>query len=138
MVGIKVYYENLTGRVILTIPESHSVYAKETTKDEDFRMFTVLQERSKDTVDFIQLKYGQHEYDFRTANSWKVNLLTKEILFQYPAFQTSYETQIEQLNNEIGSLLLENAMLKAQVESLEESQGELIMEVAELKMGGFA
>ncbi|WP_433595388.1 hypothetical protein [Lysinibacillus xylanilyticus] len=60
MTGFKIFYEKNTGDVILTIPEQNAVGALETTKEQDFIMFDVLQARNPASVDFIQLPYGQY------------------------------------------------------------------------------
>jgi len=97
MIGFKIYYEKATGNVFLTIPENHNSKAKVTTKDEDFQMFSVLQARVKDSVDFIQLSYGKHRREFESANSWKVNQVTKTLLFSYPQYDPPLMFQVELL-----------------------------------------
>lgn len=84
MIGFKVYYEIETGEVILTIPERTNSNATETTKEQDFIMFSVLAARNPEMVDFIQLPYGKFRDDFREAVSWWVDKDTKELRFTYP------------------------------------------------------
>lgn len=45
-------------------------------------------------------------------------------------------TETELLRQEMGSLLLDQAMDKMKISELEKSQGDLLMEIAMLKMGG--
>lgn len=45
--------------------------------------------------------------------------------------------RIEQLENDLGVSLFENAMDKGRISDLEQNQGEMLMEIAMLKMGGF-
>lgn len=71
MTGFKIYYEKATGNVVLTIPENPS--AEPTTKEQDFSMYSVLQARIQETVDFIQLEFGQYQSEFHSARSWKVD-----------------------------------------------------------------
>lgn len=138
MLGFKVYYEKATGDVILTIPEKHNANATETTKEQDFNMFDVLSARSPETVSLLQLAYGYHRDDFQKANSWKVDVESEEIMFQYPVFESSHSEKIDQLNSEIGELLLDSAIDKSRITELEISQGDLLLEIAQLKNGGAA
>lgn len=57
-IGRRIYYEKATGNVIWVIGErSGSVVP--TTVDQDFESFVVLAQRVRDTVDMIDLPYGQ-------------------------------------------------------------------------------
>lgn len=143
MIGFKIYYEKGTGNEILTIPEQHHQNTVPATKEQDFAMYPVLQARNPEQVDFVQLYYGQHRGDFEKSTSWKVDLETREVLFQHPNFEPNHSNQIaqlkaenEQLNSDIGLVLFESAMDKAKIAGLEASQGDLLMEIAILKMGG--
>ncbi|MFZ4199247.1 hypothetical protein [Lysinibacillus sp. NPDC056220] len=123
MIGFKVYYENATGEVILTIPEKHNPGAVETTQEQDFIMFAVLSARKPDTVNFIQLPYGKYRSDFEIANSWKVDLKTGKVLFEYPKFEMPISEQIHLLRHENEELKVENQVLKiALAESAEVQQ----------------
>ncbi|KMY28301.1 hypothetical protein ACZ11_24040 [Lysinibacillus xylanilyticus] len=136
MIGFKIYYEKDTGDVILTIPEQNAVGAMETTKEQDFIMFYVLQARNPSAVDFIQLPYGQYRSDFKIANSWKVDLKTGQVLFEYPKFETPISEQIHLLRQENEELKVENKDLKlALAESVEAQQPDKLenqLAVAEL------
>lgn len=133
MIGYKVYYEEPTGDVILTIPEKHNENAKPTTKEQDFSMYDVLQARKPESVDFIQLDYGQHRGDFQIANSWKINMETKQIVFEYPRFETPLTEQVRKLAEENERLKAENELLKQS----QFDQDEAIFELAEiLALGG--
>lgn len=136
MIGFKIYYENDTGDVILTIPEWNAVEAVETTKEQDFIMFDVLQARNPSAVDFIQLPYSQYRSDFEIANSWKVDLKTGQVLFEYPKFETPISEQLLLLRKENEELKVENNELKlALAESAEAQQRDKIenqLAIAEL------
>ncbi|MGE6602579.1 hypothetical protein ACQKEY_12715 [Lysinibacillus fusiformis] len=122
MIGFKIYYDKLTGEVILTIPEKSSSEAIETTKEQDFIMFNVLAARNPETVDFIQLPYGQYRSDFEIANSWKVDLKTGQVLFEYPKFETPISEQLLLLMQENEELKVENKELKLALAELAEAQ----------------
>jgi len=122
MIGFKFYYDKLTGEVILTIPEKSSSEAIETTKEQDFIMFNVLAARNPETVDFIQLPYGQYRSDLEIANSWKVDLKTGQVLFEYPKFETPISEQLLLLRQENEELKIENKELKLALAELAEAQ----------------
>ena len=103
-----IYYEIETGDVILTIPEKNNFGAVETTKEQDFIMFDVLQARNPETIDFIQLEFGQYQSDFQTARSWKVEVKTRQVLIEYPSFSTPLSTMVEQLQQESEKLKVKN------------------------------
>ncbi len=127
MIGFKIYYEVETGEVILTIPEQNNAGAVETTKEQDFIMFGVLGVRNPEMVNFIQLPYGQYRSDFEIANSWKVDLKTGGVLFEYPKFETPISEQILLLRQENEELKVENKELKlALAESAEAQQQDKI------------
>lgn len=62
-----------------------------------------------------------------------INPQSKELWYEYSERQLSPE---EQLQQEIGNILLESAMDKARIAELEASQGDMLIEIAMLKMGG--
>ncbi|MFJ7890052.1 hypothetical protein ACIQYL_18500 [Lysinibacillus xylanilyticus] len=136
MIGFKIYYEKPAGNVILTIPENHNSNATETTKEQDFAMFGVLQARDPETINLIQLPYGQYRSDFKIANSWKVDTKTGQVLFEYPKFETAISEQIHLLGEENEALKVENKDLKlALAESVEAQQQDKIenqLAIAEL------
>lgn len=136
MIGPKLYFDRTTGEVILTIPEQNNAGAVATTKEQDFIMFDVLQARNPATVDFKQLPYGQYRSDFKIANSWKVDLKTGQVLFEYPKFETPISEQIHLLRQENEKLKAGNKELKlALAESAEAQQQDKIenqLAIAEL------
>jgi|GEM_PF-1382001 len=128
MIGPKLYFDRTTGEVILTIPEQNNASAVATTKEQDFIMFDVLSARNPEAVDFIQLSYGQYRSDFEIANSWKIDLKTGQVLFEYPKFETSISEQIHLLRQENEELKVENQELKlALAESAEAQQQDKIL-----------
>ncbi|MEB2301753.1 hypothetical protein LAV72_19295 [Lysinibacillus xylanilyticus] len=136
MLGFKIYYEKPTGNVVLTIPENSNDNAVQTTKEQDFAMYPVLQARDQEAVGFIQLEFGQYRSDFQTARSWQVDVETRQILFEYPRFSVPLSTIVEQLQQENEELKVENKELKLAIaESAEVQQRDKIenqLAVAEL------
>lgn len=126
-IGRKLYYELDTGDVILVVPEKHSANAKNTTKEQDFQMYEVLQARNPETVGLIQLEYGQYQAEFQSARSVKVDIETGEILFEYPHFEPPLITQVENLKTENQLLQAENEQLKQRADEIEQAILELSM-----------
>lgn len=136
MIGFKIYYEKPTGNVVLTIPENSNDNAVPTSKEQDFAMYSVLQARNPEAIDFIQLEFGQYQADFQTARSWKVDIETEQIIFEYPVFSTPLTVPVEQLRQENEALKEENkTLMLALVESVEAQQQDKLesqLAVAEL------
>lgn len=127
MLGHKLYYEKLTGNVVLTIPENPNANTVPTTKEQDFAMYSVLQARNPEIIDFIQLDFGQFQSDFQTARSWQMDVKTRQVLFEYPSFSTPLSTMVERLLQEKEELKVENNELKlALAESAEAQQQDKI------------
>jgi hypothetical protein len=70
-IGRKIYYDKATGNVILDTGEKMGAVV-ETTVDQDFETYQALKERVRDTVDVIQLEYGQYAEDFAQCNGYRV------------------------------------------------------------------
>ncbi|WP_150273212.1 hypothetical protein [Paenibacillus tepidiphilus] len=87
-IGMKIYYEKDTGKVILNTGEKSGNVAP-TTREEDFSYFKVLAERVPDTVGLIELEYRQYAQDFLNATSYRVNTETGELEFCYEPFPSS-------------------------------------------------
>lgn len=118
-VGRKLYYELTTGDVILIVPEKHGQNAINTTKEQDFQMYDVLHGRNPMTIGVIQLEYGQYREEFQLASSVKVNSQTKDILFNYPKYETSFTVRIEELQDQ-------NIMLQSQLDALNIAMAEIL------------
>ena len=82
-IGRKIYYDKLTGNVLLDTGERVG-FILPTTIDQDFESYEVLKERVRDTVGVIQLEYGQYAQDFAQCNGYRVNHETLELEFSYP------------------------------------------------------
>ncbi|NLD18376.1 MAG: hypothetical protein GX666_12475 [Tissierellia bacterium] len=126
-IGRKIYYEKLTGDVILITPEKFSGIA--TTKEQDFAMYEVLSIYNPESVDVIELEYGQYSSDFQTANSVRVDVQTGNLLFNYPVFE-------QPLSVKVNNLEAENTELKAQNEALQQQVADLEMAIAAILGGG--
>ena len=96
-VGRKIYYDKDTGDEVLTIPEKHHEGAIDTTKEQDFQVYSVLQNRDPDQINQLKIAYGDMRGDFERAKSWKVNPEKKDVIFDFPAYEPSHGQQIRDL-----------------------------------------
>jgi hypothetical protein len=83
-IGRRIYYDLLTGNVILDKGEMQGSVI-ETTVDQDFFSFLELKQRDRTTVGVKELEFGEFAQDFATCNGIRVDLDTKELLFSYPS-----------------------------------------------------
>lgn len=127
MIGKKIYYELVTGDVVLTTLEKSNTNAINTTKEQDFEIYDVLQARDINSVGVIQLEFGQYQGEFQSAKSYKVNLDTNELVFEYPEYHPPLTEQVRQLRNENLTLKEENNLLKEQQIVMQTALDELIL-----------
>ena len=134
--GKRIYYLKIDGRVILDTGEAegwvvenpHELQDPPLTKKEyDFKIYAELQKYNPDEVDFIELQFGEFKTEFAECTSYRVNVETKKLEFDYtpvppapdvptsPTLHERMETQ-ENRNNEQDDMIFEQsyeiAMLK--------------------------
>lgn len=82
-IGRRIYFEVETGNVILDKGEMMGSVV-ETTIEQDIESFKILNERVRESFDYIQLPFG---VSFDGVTSYRVNPTTKELEFDYePTF----------------------------------------------------
>lgn len=119
-VGRRLYFDIATGGVIVDTGE-RSGSVVETTVEYDIAVYKALSERNRETLDVIQLEYGQYAEDFATCSGYRVNLATKQLEFSYPeqgapepqppAYPPPLSEQLEQTNARVADLELTLAEL---------------------------
>lgn len=77
-IGRKIYYDKLTGGIILELGECQG-YLIETTIEQDFECFIELNQRIPSTVGLIQLEYGQLREEFARCSGYMVDT-TKPVI----------------------------------------------------------
>ena len=82
-IGRRVYYDKLTGKVLVCLSE-RSGHVVETSVEDDIQTYKALSERNRETFDYIQLEYGEYAQDFMECNGYRINPETKELEFSYP------------------------------------------------------
>ncbi|MCL6615558.1 MAG: hypothetical protein K6T39_00235 [Anoxybacillus ayderensis] len=123
-IGRKIYYDKITGNIILDTGEMAG-FVQEATIDQDFETYEVLKQRVRDTVGVIQLEFGQYAQDFAECNGYRVNPQTLELEFSYPnsnatepqepVYQKPLTEQVIELKQE---LALSNALILELMENL--------------------
>lgn len=66
------------------------------------------------------------------------NPQTGEFSTSYNSLPLTVDGRVQQLESDLGQILMESAADKAKITELEKAQGDLLMEFATLKMGGSA
>ncbi|NNV04771.1 hypothetical protein [Brevibacillus sp. MCWH] len=123
MIGKKIYYDINTGEVLLIMPEMCGEY-RETTFEEDYNTYKVLNERLINTIGCIQLEYGQYAEDFSQCNGYRVNPETKQLEFSYPD------------PNEPEAPQVFRKPLTEELEETKQAIAELTLLLAQMQMGG--
>ena len=119
--GKRIYYLKVDGRVILDTGEAEG-WVNPTTIEDDWRIYTELSKYNKSEVDYIELKWGEFKTEFAECTSYRVNVETKTLEFDYtpvpeppdvPHTPTVHERldALEKTNEEQDLLISELAMM---------------------------
>lgn len=82
-IGRKVFYLISNGNIILITDQSKGL-VKDSSIAEIIKEYKELAERTPESFDFIELRYGEYDEDFSIADGYRVNPETKELEFSYP------------------------------------------------------
>lgn len=103
-IGRKIYYEKSTGNIILEIGERMG-FVVETTTEQDFNMYEVLQQYVPKQVGCIQLEYGQFADKFGMYH-YRIDPEAQEIVWgekinpDIPEPKPTLEQQIAELKQQ--------------------------------------
>lgn len=124
--GKRIYYLKVDGRVVLDTGEAEG-WVNPTTTEDDWRIYTELSKYNKTEVDFIELQFGEFKTEFAECTSYRVNIETKTLEFDYtpippapdvphtPTIHERLETQ-ENRNNEQDDIMFEQSYKIAMLE----------------------
>ena len=115
--GSRIYYLKTNGNIIFRTYDSEG-HVKELTTEDDWRIYTELSKYNKSEVDYIELKWGEFKTEFAECTSYRVNVDTKQLEFDYtpipeppdvPHTPTVHERldALEQVNAEQDMLIME-------------------------------
>ncbi|NEZ45113.1 hypothetical protein [Paenibacillus alvei] len=82
-IGRRIFYDIVTGEKLVDTGE-RSGNVVETTLDYDISVYKALNERVKESFDYIELEYEQNAKDFAACNGYRINPSTKQLEFSYP------------------------------------------------------
>lgn len=81
-IGKRIYFLKVDGRVVLDTGEAEG-WVNPTTTEDDWRIYTELSKYNKTEVDFIELQFGEYKTEFAECTSYRVNVETKTLEFDY-------------------------------------------------------
>ena len=119
--GKRIYYLKVDGRVVLDTGEAEG-WVNPTTTEDDWRIYSELSKYNKSEVDFIELQFGEFKTEFAECTSYRVNVETKTLEFDYTPIPEPPEVPVK-------------PSLHERVEALEQVNAEqdmLIMEISGL------
>lgn len=82
-IGRRIYYDKTTGDVLVDTGQ-RSGDVTQTTVDEEIEIYKALNERTRESFDYMQLGYDDYGKDFMECNGYKINVETRGIEFSYP------------------------------------------------------
>lgn len=124
--GSRVYYLKENGNVVFKTGQAEG-WVTEITPTQDWEIYEELKKYTKESLDYIQLKYDEFKTEFAECTSYHVDVAKKEIVFEYgekpnppeipqtPTIHERMETQ-EKANKAQDDLILDNAYRVALLE----------------------
>lgn len=124
--GSRVYYLKENGNVVFKTGQAEG-WVIEIKPEQDWEIYTELQKYTKESLDFIQLQYDEFKTEFAECTSYRVNIETKTLEFDYtpippapevphtPTMHERMETQ-ENRNNEQDDIMFEQSYKIAMLE----------------------
>lgn len=104
----KIYYNNVTGNVLLVVNQNEGVWLRETTFAEDVATYPQLKEVDDDIISVIRLQWDQYKDDFAISSPVKVvdGKVLWELFDDAPGTEPSkpISEQIEDLKNREANL----------------------------------
>ena len=91
--GKRIYYLKVDGRVILDTGEAEG-WVNPTTSEDDWRIYAELSKYNKSEVDYIELQFGEYKTEFAECTSYRVNVDTKQLEFDYTPVPPSPEVPV--------------------------------------------
>lgn len=92
-IGKRIYYLKVDGRVILDTGEAEG-WVNPTTTEQDWEIYSELSKYNKSEVDFIELQFGEFKTEFAECTSYRVNVETKQLEFDYTPIPPSPEVPV--------------------------------------------
>ena len=91
--GKRIYFLKVDGRVVLDTGEAEG-WVNPTTTEQDWEIYTELSKYNKSEVDFMELQFGEFKTEFAECTSYRVNVETKQLEFDYTPIPPSPEVPV--------------------------------------------
>ena len=91
--GKRIYYLKVDGRVVLDTGEAEG-WVNPTTTEDDWIIYAELSKYNKSEVDYIELQFGEFKTEFTECTSYRVNVDTKQLEFDYTPVPPSPEVPV--------------------------------------------
>ena len=119
--GSRVYYLKENGNVVFKTGQAEGWVTK-ITPEQDWEIYEELKKYTKESLDYIQLKYDEFKTEFAECTSYRVNVDTKQLEFDYTPVPAPPEVSVtpslrervenlERINKEQDALLAELAFV---------------------------
>lgn len=92
--GKRIYYLKVDGRVILDTGEAEG-WVNPTTTEDDWIIYSELSKYNKSEVDFMELQFGEFKTEFAECTSYRVNIETKTLEFDYTPVPPAPEVPVK-------------------------------------------
>lgn len=127
----KIYYNNVTGDVLLVVNQNEGVWLRETTFAEDVATYPQLKEVASNVISVIRLAWDQYKADFAVSRPVKVvdGKLTWVPLDapETPAEDKPFSERVKELEAENKLLKLQSEAHTTNYQFLEDVVTELIL-----------
>jgi hypothetical protein len=108
-IGRRIYWDKFTGSILVDTGEKIG-NIRDTTEEEDFQIYTILQERDRETIGIMQLEFLQFKEEFDSCISYTINPTTEQIVFEYTPTVIEYKTEVQQIKDKITTLTASAAL----------------------------
>ena len=113
----KIYYNNVTGNVLLVINQNEGVWLRETTFAEDVATYPQLKEVNKDVIKLKRLEWDEFKSDFEVSRPVQF----KDGFFLWSMFDQPEDAKPQEaISKKISNLEQENKLIKVKNEALSE------------------
>lgn len=92
--GSRVYYLKENGNVVFKTGQAEG-WVTEITPTQDWEIYEELKKYTKESLDYIQLQYDEFKTEFAECTSYRVNVDTKTLEFDYTPVPPSPEVPVK-------------------------------------------
>lgn len=126
-IGTKIYYCNITGNILQIIGDAQG-FVKETSFEEDIKIYSELKERDVSSIGLLQFEYGEYTKLSQGCTGVIVNIETKELIFTYDELPNEPQepTEIDIIQDKILVLEEKNELLEQELSITQDAVNELI------------